>query len=307
MKSKRSLIILLVVVVLITAAGLFSYNTTQRILIRASLFDLSAQLSDMHEWGKWNKVLFQDTGMMKTSRYKVTSSDGKQINLNVHNPVSFQLEINEGGVISLQNITIQPAVKSDSTVVEWTSDQPGFSWVMDKIKNENRISSQLKDLKSFAEDQAHIYGYPIHLTTVQDRIICTTRKVVDKDSVKANITPLLNKLKQFLTAEGIVINKDYYYVSYMGKNSKVELAVGIPVQKELPAGKDCEFLKFPENGRLLVGTYQGDYNNISAIYTAMDKYSSEKGLTKVAQPMETYQFNTILSGNIKMRLVYPIY
>jgi len=307
MRFKLSIIILLAALVLIAAAGLFTYNINQRILIRASLFDLSAQLSDMHNWEKWNKSLFRDGSIIQAGRYKVTFPDGGYVDLTVSNPVSFQLEGTERSISSLQNITIQSIGKGDSTLVEWTSAQSGFSWLLNKIKGQDRIASQLSDLKAFVEDQAHIYGYPINLVTVQDRLICTTRKVVDKDSAKLNIPPLLNRLKKFLADENIAINKDYYYVSYQGKNQKVELAVGIPVQKDFSARNGCECLRFPEKGRLLVGIYRGNYNSISSIYAAMDRYSSEKGFTKAAQPMEAYSFSTVLSGDIKMRLIYPVY
>jgi hypothetical protein len=128
----------------------------------------------------------------------------------------------------------------------------------------------------------------------------------------SNIPVLYSRLQEYCKAHGITATKDYYFLSTSFSDEKnVQLAAGIPVQKQAAHQQDnFKFLRLPSNGRLVMGVYNGKYAAKQQLYTAMDKYILDKRLKKVAQPLEQYQdtdTSFAADSNIFMKLFYPVF
>jgi effector-binding domain-containing protein len=319
MKRKRSLVVLVLLMVCISiTAGVLKYTISEKATIRVSLFDLSAQLTNLESWEKWNTALFNKHHIVSV----INEPDGKQsqatdsaghiaLRLTVINPAIFQLDQLVKNDSSLQVITIQSTEKGGFSNIQWLSKKSGFQWLFEKITGGDQISAQLNDLKKFAESTQGLYGFPIQSAKVTDHIICTKRAVMPTGDFQPHIKEMLSDMRQFLKLNHIVTAKDYYYVSYSSLlGGKSELAVGIPVKTESAPKDGVEFLKFPDGGNLLVGTYEGNPSGIKKLYAALDKYISDKRLAKVAQPMEKYTDDPETVNNksaIKMQIIYPVY
>lgn len=290
MKFKWPFLILLVAVVLIATAGFLRYTLTRKALIKVSIFDLSAQLSDLKKWEKWDKLI----------------SD-KDFSLHINSPASFVLQDN--GHASAQYIILKPVNADILTQIEWTKSTTGFEWLLTKLTGKDDINNQLNSLKAFAEDPSNLYGYPIRVTKVSDPLLCLNRKTVTKANAKDNIPQMVQQLSRYLSDNNISYKRDYYYVSYFPLDSKsIEIAVGISITEEFKTKNNVEILKFPVNGRLLVGDYEGPTTQLNKLYIAMDKYVTDKKISKVALPMEKYPYNPALNTEaIKMQLIYPVY
>jgi effector-binding domain-containing protein len=312
MKFKWPFMILLVAVVLIATAGFLRYHITSKALVKASIFDLSAQLSDLQKWEKWDKLILHDkiTPDFNRSANQVFLPGNIRVTLQVINPAAFVLQKHENARISsAQYITLKPVNADMLTQIEWTTSATGFEWLMAKVAGKDEIEDELNSLKAFAENPSNIYGYPIRVTKVSDPLLCLHRKTVAKQNVKNNIPQMLQELSQYLSKMGISYKRDHYYVSYFPVDSKdIEIAVGIAVTKEFKAQNNFELLKFPVNGRLLTGEYQGPANSINKLYAALDKYVTDKKMSKVALPMEKYPYSASLNPDtIKLQLIYPVY
>lgn len=290
MKFKWPFLILLVAVVLIATAGFLRYTLTRKALIKVSIFDLSAQLSDLKKWEKWDKLI----------------SD-KDFSLHINSPASFVLQDN--GHASAQYIILKPVNADILTQIEWTKSTTGFEWLLTKFTGKDDINNQLNSLKAFAEDPSNLYGYPIRVTKVSDPLLCLNRKTVTKENVKDNIPQMVQHLSRYLSDNNISYKRDYYYVSYFPLDSKnMEIAVGVSITEDFKTKNNFEILKFPVNGRLLVGDYEGPTTQLNKLYIAMDKYVTDKKMSKVALPMEKYPYNPALNTEaIKMQLIYPVY
>nr|WP_067053235.1 hypothetical protein [Mucilaginibacter sp. L294] len=311
MKFKWPFMILLVAIVLIAGAGILRYHITSKALVKASIFDLSAQLSDLQKWEKWDKLIFHDktTPNFNRSANQVFLPGNIRFSLQVINPAAFVLQKQENARISAQYIMLRSVNADMLTQIEWTTSVTGFEWLMAKLTGKDKIRDELNSLKSFAENPSHLYGYPIRVTTVSAPMLCLNRKTVTKQNVKSNIPQMVQELSQYLSENSIPYKRDYYYVSYFPLDSEhMEVAVGISVNKEIRAKGSFELLKFPVNGRLLVGDYAGPTADIHKIYAAMDKYVTDKKMSKVSLPMEKYPHSAALnSAAIKLQLIYPVY
>ncbi|MES2064370.1 MAG: hypothetical protein V4456_20805 [Bacteroidota bacterium] len=292
MKFRWPLMILLIAVVLAATAGFLPHTTTRKALIKVSIFDLSAQLSDFQKWQKWDRLIVD-----------------KRYSLHINSPASFVLQKREDSPKSAQYITLKAVSADMLTQIEWTKNETGFEWLATKFNGKDEVADQLNSLKTFAENPSNLYGFPVRVSQVTEPLICLDRKTVGKGNIKDNIPQMVRQLSQYLSASNIPYKRDYYYVSYFAIDDKnTEIAVGVSVTEEFKAKDNFELLKFPVNGRLLIGDYQGPSNGINKLYAALDKYVTDKKMSKVALPMEKYPYNaTPDTGTIKMQLIYPVY
>jgi effector-binding domain-containing protein len=292
MKFRWPFLILLMAGVLIAIAGFLRYSTTRKALIKVSIFDLSAQLSDFQKWEKWDKLISDE-----------------QYSLHINSPAAFVLQKQANGPASVQYITLKPVNADILTQIEWTKTETGFEWMMAKLAGKNEIQDQLNSLKTFAENPSNLYGYHIKIMPVNDPMFCLYRKTVAKENAKDKIPQMIQELGQYLSKNNIPYKRDYYYVSYFPVDNKnIEIAVGVSLTEEFKTKDSFEIIKFPANGRLLVGDYEGPPTGINKLYAAMDKYVTDKKMRKVALPMEKFPYNPSLNTEvIKMQLIYPVY
>lgn len=313
---KKGLIFLVLLILAIGIAGSLTYTISNRITVNASIFDVSGQLTNLESWKKWDIMMFDKADHITiindstTRQSRVVTTDGKTlVKLTVINPAMLFLE--QGTGKDSQLITINPAKKDGSTNVEWIAKSTGFQWLKNKITGAGLVNDELNSLKKFTESATGLYGFPIQRGKVMDALICTKKAIVPTAQVKQSTGQLLTVLRRLMKANNLPAASNYYYVSssaLLGGNS--ELAVGIPVKSELRSGTGLEFLKFPADGYLLTGTYDGPASGIQRIYNAMDKYVRDKRLSKVAQSMEKYTDDPAALAQksyISMQLIYPVY
>lgn len=315
---KKGVLITLLVIIITGAAGAFiSFDVTRVQTIKASMFDLSAQISNLQNWKKWDARFINPADSISgivtidKKQTQIATANGKiTAILTVINPALVQLQQTKSG--SVQIIALQPTEKQDVTAVSWSSKINGFRWLAATIFGSDEITGQLNLLKKFAESTEGIYGYPIAIRKVTELIICTKTETIAPGNLQPFVITLLADIRQFLKTNNLPAAKNYYYVSTSSViGGKLELTVGIPVASEILASNNFKFLKFPVGGNLLTGTYKGTLSGIPQIYAAMDKYVRDKRLSKVAQSMEKYTDDPSVlaahSNDVVMQLIYPVY
>ena len=155
----------------------------------------------------------------------------------------------------------------------------------------------LGTLKKYLEDPVTHYGFEISIQPVKDTLIMTKRDTVAPDQVKTRFVMLQQQLLDYLGKHRVLSSSfDLYMVNEPVKEGRILVAAGIPVSRLLPDGEGVELLKFPANGRLLVGRYHGPSSALPDLRRAMDKYMQDQHLMKVALPFTKGQ-----------ELYYPIY
>jgi hypothetical protein len=318
MAIKRKFIALIIFFIFFAAlaAGLFYYQASVGVSVKASMFDVSAQLVDGSNWTKWNPELKNATiGQAKAgnnnNQQVITTPNGRLLKLSIVSPASIIAEQSTNGSTVLQAIDIHSGKVYGYTDVQWIKKQNGFNWILDIMFRQNTLAKQLAGFKSYVENPLHVYGFPIRLTRVIDAVICTKKQYILPGNTLPYVEDMVSNIHSYLNSKNIKVKASYYYVSYSALiNGKIELAVGVPVEAGAYGDKGYEFLELPENGQILTGTYNGPYSQLKNLYLAMDKYVMDKKLNKVAQPMEKYTTPaTSIKPNtlINMQVIYPVY
>jgi hypothetical protein len=155
----------------------------------------------------------------------------------------------------------------------------------------------LDSLKKFLEDPMTHYGFDISIQRVKDTLVMTRRDTVVAALAAMCIDTLRDQLMNYLRQHGVSSSAiDIYIVNEPVSKDRVLVAVGVPVSRLLPDEKGVELLRFPVNGRLLIGRHHGASTELPDLRRAMDKYMRDQHLTKVALPFTKGQ-----------AVYYPIY
>jgi hypothetical protein len=245
-------------------------RVNKEVVIKASLFDVGSQLNDVANWSHW----YPDAVRHK---FVITANNPAAVVVRVDNKEYLSLT-----AVPEHDITYTRVIATGVVSLgEWVK---GAEW-----------ETGLDSLKKLLENPVTHYGFDISIQRVKDTLLMTKRDTVSADLVFARLDTLLDQLMDYLRKQGVVASPaDLYTVNEPVGKDRVLIAVGIPVSRVLPDENGVELLKFPVNGRLLVGRYSPAA--LPDLRRAMDKYMQDQHLTKVALPF--MKRNT---------LYYPIY
>ncbi|HEY4290986.1 MAG TPA: hypothetical protein VGN00_27985 [Puia sp.] len=245
-------------------------RVSKEVVIRASLFDVGPQLTDVANWRHW----YPDAAR---HRFVITAN----------NPAAVVAKVDDNDYLSL---TAVPDRDINYTRVAATRVISLGEWIKGDV-----MEVGLDSLKRFLEDPVTHYGFDISIQPVTDTLVMTRRDTVAPAFAKVRLDTLRNQLMDYLGKNGVLPSAfDLYTVNEPVGKDRVLVAVGIPVSRALPDENGVELLKFPANGLLLVGRYSS--NALPDLRRAMDKYMLDQHLTKVALPFT--------KGHA---LYYPIY
>lgn len=291
-KKKTGAVILAILIVLPALLLLIHFRQDQRILINASVYEVGPQLTQPANLVKWypdaDTSIFPDHIQLR---------DGRQLLVKLLHAAAVELTDQKG-----QNITVwiaQPGSHGFQTTVTCSRRISAWTWLKETLvlSTENEALSLLK---LQLEDPAHHYGFPLQLIPVQDTLILTASVTVASDQDSIASTQLYAQLTDYLQTSDAA-SGNYHFISRHNRpGDSVLVAVGIPVKKEHTLSTGVSWLRLPGNGRLLSGSCTVE--QLSALYKAMNQYCIDKGLKRVALPLEKYT-----PGQQTITLLFPVY
>jgi hypothetical protein len=252
------------------------FSVNREVVIKVSVFDAGSQLTDVSNWHHWYPEADRHT-------FTVTAKNPAAVVVKVDNSSYLSLMATSEKDISYTRVRATRVI----SLGEWIKGgRPA------KV-----MEVGLDSLKKFLEDPMTHYGFDISIQRVKDTLVMTRRDTVVAALAAMCIDTLRDQLMDYLRQHGVLSSAiDIYIVNEPVSKDRVLVAVGVPVSRLLPDEKGVELLRFPVNGRLLIGRHHGASTELPDLRRAMDKYMRDQHLTKVALPFTKGQ-----------AVYYPIY
>lgn len=252
-----------IVVLILLLMWPWRIRVNREVVIRASLFDVGPQLTDLANWKHWYPDAARHT-----------------FNCMANNPAGVVVKVDNGTYLSLMAM---PEKNISYTRVSAT----GVVSLMDWIKGDREVIKRgLNSLKLFLENPETHYGFDIGIQLVTDTLLMTKRDTVAPALVAGRLDTLRNQLMDYLAKnQDLPMLYDVYTINERVGNNRVLIAVGIPIAHVPPAQKGMELLRLPVNGRFLVGRYKDSLSAVGDLRRAMDKFVQDQHLTKAALPL----------------------
>ncbi len=231
----------------------------REVVIKASLFDVGPQLNDVSNWRHWYPDAARHT-------FVITAN----------NPAAVVVKGDNSDYLSLMAMPEKDITYTRVSAIRVVSLGEWFKGV--------GLEVGLDSLKKLLENPATHYGFDISIQLVKDTLVMTNRDTVVTALSEVRLDTLRDQLAEYLRQHGISPSAmDTYIVNEPVSKDRVLVAVGMPVSRALTGEKGFEILRFPVNGRLLVGRY-GARTELPELRRAMDKYMQDQHLTKVTLP-----------------------
>lgn len=291
-KKKKVAVVLAILILLPALLLLIHFRWQQRILINASVYEVGPQLTQPANLIKWypgaDSSIFPDY---------IQLHNGRQLLVKPLHAAAVELtdKKEQTGSVWLA----QPTGQGFQTMVTRSRRVSLWTWLKETLTKPAGSESLLL-LKMQLEDPARHYGFSLQIIPVQDTLILTASVTVASGQDSTAITYLHTQLADYLKETGASAGNYHFISRHNRPGDSVLVAVGLPVKKENKTVSGISWLRLPGNGRLLSGNCPID--QLPALYKAMNQYCIDKGLKRVALPLEKYA-----APDQPVTLLFPIY
>ncbi len=299
MKKKSVIVIASLLVILVAGILLstrFGIKREKEIIVSTPISEVSPVLTDLENWPHW-----------------FTGAANYQFHLINGNPVGVTVKAEQGSIRSIYFVSSYPDSIPSNTHIKWTTLISGFDWLREQLCFiHDDPESRLEELKKYFENPKEFYGFDIKMGKVEDSLVLTKEVMVKKTELAAALGQLFNELADYAGKEHLRTNTDSCRMAtfYDEKKDSVRVAAGIPISSRVsPVQDGIRLLEMPQKGKMLVGSYQGPYKDLSRLYGAMRKYVFDKKLIVIGAPYEKFLSKSSSSAdslNMRIELNFPV-
>ena len=139
----------------------------------------------------------------------------------------------------------------------------------------------LQRVKESMEDPVKYYGFPIRVEPVEDTFILVKSSYAGKAMVQSRIGEIYTSLHQYLDSIHYTGRAEkMFHVDSLSRDS-VQVMAGLSLEKRIAVKPPFRLMTMPR-AHIVVGDYEGDYNNIYRIHQAVIAYMKDHNIMPVA-------------------------
>jgi hypothetical protein len=165
----------------------------------------------------------------------------------------------------------------------------------------------VRELRSYLEDNARFYGYPITTQKLVDSFFLTKKQDLPSRELYRSLPSTFAALEDYARTNSCHVIAQNISLIPLGHDS-VSLMAGLNIDKSIEGDANYNFRQLPSTVGLVVGRYEGRFDLRTGIYTAMERFISDHALMKISLPYERYHSALPVSDSsiIKIDLLFPV-
>jgi hypothetical protein len=274
-------------------------------------------------WIKWNDDVreawqkdssschFTEDSLHHTSTIDIP---GRQIEIAQENFLLYHLTENKNSHISrftfllTMNVGDEKGTVGLNTLITYGRMSRYLYKIFPFLEDTSFAHQTISSVKSYIEDPARIYGFPIELKQSADSIFLTRTIVSSKKEIFKRLPLVFNELDSFARSKGIAnpVNKNIYF-NYINKDS-LSINAGVNINKIIPDDYLISCKQFYYGQIMVIGHYEGPFYKRYELYNAMDQFMIDHQFIKGGASYEKYvsQLPESDSSVTKIELYYPL-
>ncbi len=175
----------------------------------------------------------------------------------------------------------------------------------------NETTASLDSLKSFLDDPARLYGFPIKAESVSDTAFLFAKKIIAKKDFAVETKNLFD----MLISEAAKRNAGYngvriFHFQDHGEERTIFASIGITNSIETKEGENVSLKKMPYQLNLLTIDYQGPYSGVTKAYQALENFRQDYRYVTMAIPFHKYLqdgYGFSDTTMVHMKVCYPVF
>lgn len=274
----------------------------KQIVIGADIGNVAAQVTRLENWKHWYPHLIGEDRAAGNDLFR-------PININ---PSEIIVKEEVDGRRLYHSIFAMPDAYGAKTRLTWIIATSLLTSSKEKLALADEMETGLKNLKKFIEDPKQLYGFPIEIKPISDTLVIGKKLIVAKKDRINTLARTYHELFQYAIENNIPLGDNTPRLANFGLFNKdsIRLMICIPVPRTGKLKNGIIYMKMPQQGRVLVGTYNGAYAHLDQLRKAMEKYIADKELRKAGPDYEKYLSNPVSprdSLDMNIEICYPIY
>jgi len=312
MKKKRTLILLLFITAV--AVGLIPFNKQVAIKINASYFNCYQQFITLQNWKKWQPEICHSFKKDSSSYSMSNTSQGIKLSI----PGEYFLVKQRGSDNLLvkkvkdkndfnYSYTIIPGSLGLATTIIVTFKTNVINYLIPAFEEHELKETSILDFKNYMEDVKQYYGFDIKPGFATEKKIIVKSKTVAAAQIYAEAAESQKLLNNYILLKHLKQVAPMITQCIPKSGDSLQMLVGIPVNKAIPAGNGFLYMYMPPT-RVLIADFKGKYREKKKVYTAMAKYVQDKFVTTKIAPFEVFTNKLPATADdvVEFRLTYPI-
>lgn len=287
----------------IPGSQMFYYKIT----VNCAESSVSRLLLDKEKWPAW----------WPGKKEEEDSYSYKDYDYSIHNMFlnSFEATVSHHADSTKGSLQIFPAT-TDSTQLLWTST---FNFSINpltrltqyqrSLRIKSNIQQLLETVKTYLDQQEHIYGMKIVQQKVTDSSLIAVKQVFQRYPSTAEIYGMVQSLKDYIRKKSGEENNYPMLNVYQDGPDRYETMVAIPTKKDLPS-EGIFHLKKMVLGNILMGEVTGGVHTVIKGEQELKNYVNDYKKVSPAIPYQSLVTNRALEADTAKwvtRLYYPIF
>ncbi|MBN9382717.1 MAG: hypothetical protein J0H74_18275 [Chitinophagaceae bacterium] len=163
------------------------------------------------------------------------------------------------------------------------------------------------ELRSYLQDNLRFYGYPIRTQKLVDSFFLTKQTDLRSSDLFKVLPGIFQSLETYAAKESSKVIARNIAITRLDHDS-ITLMAGLNIDKSIYTDAAYNFRQLPSTLGLVVGRFEGRFDERTGLYAAMEKFISDHGLAKRGLPYEQYQspLPGSDSSTIRIDLIYPV-
>lgn len=305
--ARKGFLLIGIVVLLIVVYFLpIPVSQTDEVVIHAPFEKTWGQISSLQRWKGW----WPDTAGIFIKGDTVFHSPAVEYQL--RNKRALQLALVQQNQSVYHILTVIPEGNNTSCILQWKKISYLRTAVFDKIRalfgNLLYAPAQLlRQVKESMEDPVKYYGFPISVVPVEDTFVLVKGGYAVKAGLQSRLLELYTSLQQYLDSIRYTGRAEkMFHVDSLGGDS-VQVMAGLSLAKPVKAVPPFRLMTMPR-AHIVVGEYEGNYQEIYRVHQAMSNYMKDHNIMPVAMVYEKMLSEPRTaqdSLHVKVRVYHP--
>lgn len=295
----------------------------QRLFIANTYENIASSLNQPRNWIKWNSEVrdaWQKDSLtchfQRDSAQNILTIEipGKKIRITGNAYLLYQLEeVKNNRTTSAFGFGIIPFVGNGQQQSDHNSEI-AYSYITNLfyklfpfMEKKSFADRTVAALRSYLEDNARFYGFPIDVKPAADTLFLTKSENLPRQEVFSRLPQLFHDLDTFARGNGCRPGAKNISYTMLGHDS-LTLMAGITIDKMIKGDYLFNFRQLAGDQMLAVGTFKGLYRDRPRLYQTMEKYLSDHQLMRMALPYERYSSALPVTdtSTVSFELCYPL-
>jgi len=306
--------VLLFTFLLFVTAWFMPVTFKQEIAVEAPLNNISNALLNLEKWRYWHPSIrtVSDSGKIiyNTTKAGHPIITSKESTIELRNSSALGILVRETSLTKNRwySLFIIPQGNDPTYIISLKEKGNLLQWTVRNLRGSEK-NKILSTLKSYIENPANYYGFPIHLGDVVDTIVVTKEFTCATDHLYKKLEKTFGELNEYIKSNNLTVtHKKIAFIQYRNKDT-LQVMAGVPVNKEADKQEHLYYQRMPK-GRMLIGRYEGRYSELHKLYAAMSQYIIDYSLKPVALSYEKYlsdQPPASTESHVVIDVYFPIF